>query len=81
MPVGTVTTKGQVTIPKAIRDRLRLKPGTRLSFVVGREGVVTMKRVSTDIRSLKGIIKSPFNRPITLEEMDEAIARGAAGLK
>jgi antitoxin PrlF len=80
MPTGTVTTKGQITIPKEVRDCLRLTAGSRVNFVIGRKGSVTLKPVKTDIRLLKGMIKSPFNRPITIEEMNDAIARGYAGL-
>ena len=79
MPRATVTSKGQITIPKEIRDQMRLKPGDRVDFIKDRTGRILLKPINTDFRSLKGIIKSPFNRPITLEEMDEAIARGALG--
>ncbi len=79
MPRGTVTSKGQITIPKEIRDQMGLKPGDRVDFIKDRAGRILLKPINTDFRSLKGIIKSPFNRPITLEEMDEAIARGALG--
>jgi len=34
----TVTSKGQVTIPKAIRDRLGIKPGTKVAFSLGEDG-------------------------------------------
>ncbi len=81
MPTGTITTKGQITIPKEVRDRLRLKAGSRVNFVFGRNGSVTIKPVNTDIRSLKGMIKSPFDHPVTIEEMNEAIRRGYAGLR
>jgi AbrB family looped-hinge helix DNA binding protein len=79
VPRGTVTSKGQITIPKEIRDQMGLKPGDRVDFIKDRAGRILLKPINTDFRSLKGIIKSPFNRPITLEEMDEAIARGALG--
>jgi antitoxin PrlF len=79
VPRATVTSKGQITIPKEIRDQMRLKPGDRVDFIKDRTGRILLKPINTDFRSLKGIIKSPFNRPITLEEMDEAIARGALG--
>jgi antitoxin PrlF len=80
MPTGTVTSKGQITIPKEVRDRLRLTAGSRVNFVFDRKGSLTLKPAKTDFRSLKGIIKSPLGRPITIEEMNEAIGRGYAGL-
>jgi antitoxin PrlF len=76
---GTVTSKGQITIPKEVRDQMGLKPGDRVDFIKDRTGRILLKPINTDFRSLKGIIKSPFKRPITLEEMDRAIARGALG--
>jgi AbrB family looped-hinge helix DNA binding protein len=81
MPIGTVTTKGQITIPKEVRDRLGLSAGSRVNFVFDRKGGLTLKPVKTDIRSLRGIIKSPLGRPVTIEEMNEAIRRGYAGLR
>ncbi len=56
-----------------------LKPGDRVDFIKDRSGRISLKAINTDFRSLRGIIKSPLGRPITLEEMDEAIARGALG--
>jgi antitoxin PrlF len=79
MPRSTVTSKGQITIPKEVRDQMGLKPGDRVDFVKDRSGRFSLRPINTDFRSLKGMIKSPFNRPITLKEMDEAIARGALG--
>ena len=80
MPTSAVTSKGQVTIPKEIRDQLGLKPGDRVVFVKDRTGRISLKATSTDIRSLRGILKSKRKRPITVEEMNDAIARGYAGL-
>ncbi len=77
---STVTSKGQVTVPKAIREHLRLKPGDRIDFIVGRTGNITMRAVDTDVRSLRGILKSKRKEPLSIEEMNEVIARGYAGL-
>jgi antitoxin PrlF len=79
MPMSTLTSKGQITIPKQVRDEMGLKPGDRVDFVRDRAGRTMLKPINTDFRSLKGIIKSPFKRPITLKEMDEGIARGVLG--
>jgi antitoxin PrlF len=79
MAISTVTSKGQITIPKRVRDEMGLKPGDRVDVVRDRAGRTTLKLINTDFRSLKGIIKSPYKRPITLKQMDEAIARGVLG--
>jgi antitoxin PrlF len=72
---SAITSKGQATIPKAIRDHLRLKPGDRVKFFVHPDGSVVLlpKRPAT---ALRGIIKS--KRTVTIEEMNEAVAAGAA---
>lgn len=44
MNATTITTKGQVTIPKAVRDRLGLKPGGRVVFAVDAEGRAYLQR-------------------------------------
>ena len=43
----TMTLKGQVTIPKHIRDSLGLKPGAQLDFAVNRDGDVVLHRTDT----------------------------------
>ena len=73
---SALTVKGQATIPKAIRDLLGLKPGDRVKFFVHPDGSVVLlpKRAAALAR---GIVRSK-RRPVTLEEMDQAIADGVA---
>jgi antitoxin PrlF len=42
---ATVTSKGQVTIPKAVRDRLGLEPGSKVEFKSSANGEVVLKRL------------------------------------
>jgi AbrB family looped-hinge helix DNA binding protein len=77
MPISTVSSKGQITIPKEIRDEMGLKPGDRVNVFKDKTGQLSVRAMNTDFRSLRGILKSKRTRPITLKEMDEAIARGA----
>jgi antitoxin PrlF len=75
---SAITVKGQATIPKAIREHLRLKPGDRVKFFVHPDGsVVLLPKLSA--AALRGIIKSRRRRPVTFGEMTEAAAEGAAG--
>ena len=75
---SAITTKGQATIPKAIREHLRLKPGDRVKFFVHPDGsVVLLPKVPAS--ALRGILKSRRRRPATLSEMDEAADESAAG--
>lgn len=76
MPTSTVTSKGQITIPIEIRRELGLHPGSRIDFVRNQNGGIEMRAKTGSIRDLKGIVPKP-HRPVTLEEMDDAIAAGA----
>ena len=80
MATSTVTSKGQITIPKEIREHLKLRTGHRVEFYVDSAGQVLLKPRNKDIRSLKGIIRSRRRRAVSVEEMNEAIARGYAGV-
>ena len=75
---SAITVKGQTTIPKAIREHLRLKPGDRVKFFVHPDGsVVLLPKVSAS--ALRGIVKSRRRRAVTIDEMAEAAAEGASG--
>ena len=73
MPTGTLTSKGQTVIPKAIRDHLRLHPGDALDFVVQDNGDVMIRPATDDIRRLKGILHRRGRSPISIKEMNEII--------
>ena len=75
---ATITSKGQVTLPKAIRDRFHLEPGDRIEFILERDDVLRVAPVTAPVTQLKGMLPKPAV-PVTLQEMDEAIARTAAG--
>ncbi len=54
--------RGQVTIPKAIRDKLGLKPGTRLRFELDKGKILISKEISKDpIERVRGIL--PYVKP------------------
>lgn len=79
MPVSTVTSKGQITLPKEIRDQLHLKTGSKINFETDSSGRVVLKPLIGDFRSLRGIVRSKRKRPASIEEMNEAIAQGYSG--
>jgi AbrB family looped-hinge helix DNA binding protein len=80
MPSSTLTSKGQITVPKEIRDRLKLKTGQKLDFRIAEEGQVILHPRNRDVRLLKGVVKSPRRKPVSVREMNETIAEAAAGL-
>lgn len=71
---SSITVKGQTTLPKAVRDSLEVKAGDKVRYVLVDEGVliVPVRPTSRLFRSLK--YDGP---PVSLEEMDSAIAEGA----
>ncbi|MGA9867901.1 MAG: AbrB/MazE/SpoVT family DNA-binding domain-containing protein [Acetobacteraceae bacterium] len=74
---SAITVKGQATIPKAIREHLHLKPGDRVKFFVHPDGsVVLLPKLPAS--ALRGIVSPRRKRPVTTEEMNEAVAAGAA---
>jgi len=79
MPIATLTSKGQVTIPKEVRDRLRLRAGDRLEFVVLPDGTVTLRTARRDVREFAGILRGRLKKPLTVEEMNRIIEKGWAG--
>jgi len=76
MPRSTLTPKGQITVPKEIREHLGLQTGDRVNFEI-RDGAVVMKPEKIDIRRLRGIARRPA-KPVTLQRMDAAIRKGAS---
>ena len=74
---ATVTSKGRVTIPKPIRNRLHLEPGDKIDFILDEAGDLLVTPVTVPVARLKGMVPKPGS-PVRLEKMDEAIARGAA---
>ena len=74
----TITSKGQVTVPKAIREQLHLRPGDKLDFLLEENGGLRVEPVTESVTALKGMLPKP-RRTVTLVEMDEAIAAAVGG--
>ena len=76
---SAITVKGRATIPKAIREHLRLQPEDRVKFFIHPDGTVVLLP-KLPVSAFRGILTRPL-RPVTIERMGEAIAEGAAGLR
>ena len=74
---ATITSKGQITIPKRVRDTLHLKAGDRIEFIESEAEGYRVVPVTASIKQLKGMTPRP-GKPVTLAEMDAAIALGAS---
>ena len=71
-----ITSKGQITIPKTVREKLSLEVGDKVTFVIHDDGKVTVEAHTVDLMSLMGSMKTTLHA--TVEEMDEAIRQRAA---
>jgi antitoxin PrlF len=74
MATATVTSKGQITLPKIVRDRLGVGAGDKVEFVETAPGIFRVVAATRDVRALKGLIPKPA-KPVTVEEMNRVIAR------
>jgi antitoxin PrlF len=77
MPGSTMTSKGQVTIPKEVRDALRIVAGDRVSFIVREDGVVELRPETVDLHDLYGMLKRRGKR-VSVEAMNEHVAESAS---
>ena len=72
MPGSTISSKGQITIPKEIRAALRVESGDRVQFVVRPDGVVELRPETVDLLELVGILEPLEGRHASVEQMHEA---------
>ena len=75
MPVSTLTSKGQTVIPKSVRDRLGLKPGDQLDFIIQDNGDILIRPATEDVCRLKGLLHRTGKAPVSVEEMNRSIRR------
>lgn len=77
MDIATITSKGQITLPARMREKLRLRPGSKVVFEEQPNGDFLVRRKTVDIADLKGILPKPA-KALTIDEMKEAAAQGVA---
>lgn len=65
----TLTSKGQTTIPKAIRDSLRIKPGDRMTFTLMPDGTVVMRVKNKPVAELAGILRKKGRKPVPIAQL------------
>lgn len=75
MPTATLTSKGQITIPSSVRNRLGLKTGDRIDFIVEPGGRITLAAKQTPFEDLQGIFRRPGKRAVSLRDMDKGIEK------
>ncbi|TKZ16013.1 AbrB family transcriptional regulator [Shimia litoralis] len=75
MHESTVTVKGQTTLPRDVRAALGLTSGDKVRYLI-LDGEVRILKARS-IKELRGILARSGQKPVSLDEMDEAIAVGA----
>ena len=78
MPTATLTSKGQITLPLAVRTALGLTAGQKIDFLPEGDSfrVVALR---TDVSVLRGRFAGRVKKPVSIAQMDAAIAAGATG--
>ena len=75
MAVATLTSKGQITIPKEIRNQLKLHSGDKVDFRLTAQGEVMLKPLIRRVDEVFGRLSKLGQKVIAPEEMDAAIAK------
>jgi len=73
MGTATLTSKSQITVPKAVREALGVGPGDRIQFVPAWHGF-RLVVIKGDITSMRGALRGRPKTPVTIEEMNQAIS-------
>jgi AbrB family looped-hinge helix DNA binding protein len=73
---STITSKGQITLPKGLRAALALEAGDRVQFTPLGEGRYLVTPATGSLCDLKGILPKP-SQPVTLKQMEESLREGA----
>lgn len=77
MSIATITSKGQITLPKDIRVKLHLDAGERIDFQIDEErGVATLVPLNKHIDDVFGILKRENRkRSVSIDDMDDSVHR------
>lgn len=76
MQESTVSIKGQTTLPRDVRAALHLSSGDRVRYVI-LDGEVRILKARS-VKDLKGVLARPGQKPVSIDEMEAAIAEGAS---
>lgn len=66
---STLTSKGQTTIPKGIRDKLAMKSGDRMTFTLMPDGTVLMRVKNKRLAGLAGILRRKGQKPVPIDQL------------
>ena len=75
MALATLTSKGQVTIPKEVRNSLHLHAGDKVEFVITESREALLRPVNKKVDDVFGRLYRPGRKPISVEKMNAGIRR------
>ena len=81
MVTATITSKGQITIPKMVRESLRLHSGDRIAFIMHNQTEAVLKPVTKTVDHVFGRLHQPRRVGKTVAEMNQAVAQRMRGGK
>ena len=76
--LATITSKGQVTVPKNIRDQLNIQARCQLDFTLNNDGTISVRPLNRTALSIVGILKRPGQKTVTIQQMNDTIAEAAS---
>ena len=79
MALATLTSKGQVTIPKVVRDALRLHTGDKVEFVITEGEEALIRPITKTVDDVFGRLHRPGREPVSIEKMNVGIRRKMQG--
>ena len=76
MALSTLTSKGQITIPKGLRESMSLDTGDKVEFIINEQNEIVIKPITKKAIDVFGqLSKYKKDKPVSIEEMNEAIAK------
>lgn len=73
MTQATLTSKGQITIPKEIRDSLHLSTGDKIDFLLTQNGEAIIRPVAQTAQEVFGLLAKQKRKPVSVEQMDTKV--------
>ena len=73
MALATITSKGQITIPKSVRDSLHLHEGDKVEFVITESKEALIRPITKKVDDVFGKLHKPGRKPVSVEKMDAGI--------
>ncbi len=70
---AAITSKGQITIPKSIREALHLSPGDKIGFILSAEGEASIRPISKSASDVFGLLSGSVKKARSVEEIDSAL--------